>query len=309
MNGGFIYVPEKESDYPICMAYDDAEDIVIPESFKVSFKPPYEDQGTTGSCVAHTVANIVEVMIHKYLKSPKIRELIAKVNGLDYISDKVSEDKHINVSVGFTYGNRYPGQLLNSPGMTGYQACDNLISDGAILAVMFEDDSEVPDITEAVKKFKDEHPEWHDYAIVPLRYVRTSKENEVKKFMMRYNVPILTVSAVSKFWIGSGYHAMPCYGWNGSTALLQNSWGEDSHLKDIELDFDDIKEFWMIVPFLPAEFSDIDDSHWAYDDVMTCVSKGVVQGYPDGTFRPSANVTRAEAAAIVYRILKEGKKI
>ncbi|NOU96519.1 hypothetical protein GC093_25350 [Paenibacillus sp. LMG 31456] len=40
-------------------------------------------------------------------------------------------------------------------------------------------------------------------------------------------------------------------------------------------------------------FSDI-NSHWAKDSITTAVSKGYVDGYPDGTFKPDANVTRAE---------------
>ncbi|MFD0678894.1 MULTISPECIES: S-layer homology domain-containing protein [unclassified Paenibacillus] len=42
-----------------------------------------------------------------------------------------------------------------------------------------------------------------------------------------------------------------------------------------------------------SNFSDI-NSHWAKESITTAVSKGYVDGYPDGTFKPDANVTRAE---------------
>lgn len=40
-------------------------------------------------------------------------------------------------------------------------------------------------------------------------------------------------------------------------------------------------------------FSDI-SSHWAKEDIEIAVEKGIVNGYPDGTFRPDLSVTRAE---------------
>ncbi len=40
--------------------------------------------------------------------------------------------------------------------------------------------------------------------------------------------------------------------------------------------------------------SDIDSSHWAYSSIAELVSKGTVNGYPDGTFKPNGIVTYAE---------------
>lgn len=42
---------------------------------------------------------------------------------------------------------------------------------------------------------------------------------------------------------------------------------------------------------------------WARDEVAWAVRAGLVQGYPDGTFRPGAPVTRAELAAMLARLL------
>lgn len=41
-------------------------------------------------------------------------------------------------------------------------------------------------------------------------------------------------------------------------------------------------------------FRDLPDGHWARAAVRTAVEKGYVSGYPDGTFRPNQEVTRAE---------------
>jgi hypothetical protein len=54
-----------------------------------------------------------------------------------------------------------------------------------------------------------------------------------------------------------------------------------------------------------GEFSDVDTSQLAYDAIYMLGSKGIIQGYKDGTFRPEDKVTRGQAAAIVNRVLNK----
>lgn len=49
-----------------------------------------------------------------------------------------------------------------------------------------------------------------------------------------------------------------------------------------------------------SHFTDLDESHWAYPYVSELVENDVINGYEDGTFRPDANVTRAELAKLLY---------
>lgn len=46
-------------------------------------------------------------------------------------------------------------------------------------------------------------------------------------------------------------------------------------------------------------FSDLPQNHWAYNAVKFMVERGIITGYPDGTFRPDNPVTRAEFARIM----------
>jgi hypothetical protein len=124
-----------------------------------------------------------------------------------------------------------------------------------------------------------------------------------------YDTPVMGVVKVSKFWFGEGCHAMALYGWNGDTAIMQNSWGEKSNAKIVELDFDDIEEFWLITPFSLMNFTDVPESHWAYGDIAKAVEKEILLGYPDGTFRPNKEMTRAEMVAFFNRILKGEEKV
>ena len=41
------------------------------------------------------------------------------------------------------------------------------------------------------------------------------------------------------------------------------------------------------------QFTDLSENHWAYANIQQLVSEGTIKGYPDGTFRPEATVTRA----------------
>lgn len=48
-------------------------------------------------------------------------------------------------------------------------------------------------------------------------------------------------------------------------------------------------------------FSDLDKGHWAIKDINSLVSKGLLSGYPDGTFNPSGNITVKEFMAVLSR--------
>lgn len=50
-------------------------------------------------------------------------------------------------------------------------------------------------------------------------------------------------------------------------------------------------------------FSDVDPSKWYHNAVSTCARAGLLTGYADGTFRPEAEITRAEFAVIASRFL------
>ena len=50
-------------------------------------------------------------------------------------------------------------------------------------------------------------------------------------------------------------------------------------------------------------FTDVDESHWAYEFILSCYINEWIAGYPDGTFQPDAMITRAEAVTIVNRAI------
>ena len=50
-------------------------------------------------------------------------------------------------------------------------------------------------------------------------------------------------------------------------------------------------------------FSDVTPNEWAYQAVADLSEQGVVEGYPDGTFKGERNITRYEMAQIIARML------
>lgn len=55
--------------------------------------------------------------------------------------------------------------------------------------------------------------------------------------------------------------------------------------------------------FGATKFADVPASHWAAGYINVAVGRGIIKGYPDGTFKPEANVTNAEAMAMLIRVL------
>ena len=57
-----------------------------------------------------------------------------------------------------------------------------------------------------------------------------------------------------------------------------------------------------------SKFSDLDQMHWAYENIEKLVKAGIISGYPDGTFKPEGNITRAELVKIVNMVFKYTEK-
>ena len=52
---------------------------------------------------------------------------------------------------------------------------------------------------------------------------------------------------------------------------------------------------------MPALFIDVPAGFWAGTAIEACVDNAVVNGYPDGLYRPYADVTRDQMAVYIAR--------
>lgn len=69
---------------------------------------------------------------------------------------------------------------------------------------------------------------------------------------------------------------------------------------------DEIKTAYILVnPAIPVNFNDI-STHWARTNIEQLAARGAISGYPDGSFRPNASITRAEFATLLVKAFRFG---
>jgi len=61
--------------------------------------------------------------------------------------------------------------------------------------------------------------------------------------------------------------------------------------------------FATVAPAFAQPFADVPTNHWAYDAIAELAAKGLIEGYPDGTFKGDRAMTRYEMAMVVARLL------
>ena len=59
----------------------------------------------------------------------------------------------------------------------------------------------------------------------------------------------------------------------------------------------------LVVPGFSQPFADVPTNHWAYDAIAELAAKGLIEGYPDGTFKGNQPLTRYEMAMVVARLV------
>ena len=52
-------------------------------------------------------------------------------------------------------------------------------------------------------------------------------------------------------------------------------------------------------------FSDLSQNHWAFAEITDLAQRGVINGFPDGTYRPNDAVTREQFARLVVALIEE----
>lgn len=60
---------------------------------------------------------------------------------------------------------------------------------------------------------------------------------------------------------------------------------------------------FCLTPANAFQFPDMTTDHWAVQQIEILTDSGVIVGYPDGTFKPDDNVTRAEFASMAIKAL------
>ena len=86
----------------------------------------------------------------------------------------------------------------------------------------------------------------------------------------------------------------------------------NARLQDVENKYNNLLQLsnpHAIDPSKTAEFPDVPRNHWAYQYISQLAGNGILVGYPDGTFKGDATMTRYEFATMLYRALQNGAPI
>jgi len=90
----------------------------------------------------------------------------------------------------------------------------------------------------------------------------------------------------------------------GSFYITVRSWDSSHNSVGFQ-----VKDFGFVEPVAPAPvqnqaaFTDVPSKHWAYSYIQHLAANDVINGYPDGSFRPGELVTRKEFAKIMAQAL------
>lgn len=206
-NFGAILSPKDIRDYRIICASNST----FPTEYELEM-PEVKNQGSVGSCVAHSIATVIE-----------------------YFS-RLQGDESSEMSVGYIYGNRTNTDHKDW-GMVVRKALEATCEYGDVTQALFPYNEEVPSI---ISRFEENvcgliakaYP--HRFS----SYYRCRKENEIKTaltkgspvvMVMKWYDDIEVVDGViqTKAECADSSHCMVIYGWNKQGWLIQNSWGTD----------------------------------------------------------------------------------
>ena len=198
---------------PDMMSLETEDD--LPKSFKLDIRPDIKNQGSVGSCVAHTSAEIAEYY------------------------NKKQQNSDEKMSVGYIYGCRYS---YKGSGMYLRDALKTLKNNGIALHSEFPYNREVPEIIDlfkAVKEWKTDTPN----KISTYFSISTINRNyKIKKALLDYGPVMVSIKWFKDFKVKNGIitssldgeyggHCVMLYGWNENGWLIQNSWGKGWGIK------------------------------------------------------------------------------
>lgn len=196
----------------------------------------------------------------------------------------------------------------NYSGMTVVKALGYWRKIGIVPKPYFTIEQEMPEIQQTVKKI----PELFDIAkryriggYCAIHYADKNKRDlAIKKALTENNYGIV---AVSDHGFGSS-HCIQITGWDDTRDkyLLKNSWGEtygDKGFSAVSKSAID-QAYVILKDETTLPFTDVDKSHWAYKSIKNMYLSGLMSGTGETTFEPDRGITRAEAAALMDRIVK-----
>lgn len=275
--------------------------VTYPGGFELE-RMPVKNQNTVNSCVAHSIALIKETQ--EYYET----------------------GKKMKFSVGWIYGYRTTGQYQGQ-GMYPKEALANLKDIGNVLIEDFPENFEYAALASLVNERKSKClNNATKYKISS--YMRTTNTASVKSCIYDKKSPVMIVCDIYDSFYNTGAdgkvanksgalhgsHAMTIIGWTKISGaeyyVVQNSWGTewgDNGICYIRPNSDIITDMYTITDKenVKINFSDVENTRWSKDAIDKCVKAGLINGFPDGTFRPSETISREQICTMFAKLLNK----
>ena len=254
------------------------KDEELPKEYMVKNLPSVLDQGSVNSCVAHGVAGALSA------------------NHLKHTGEL------LDLSVLLIYG-LWRGDLTGM-GMFVESTLENGREIGTSPREYAPENLEVPDAIKKAKEYAEEYPNAMAFKVGSFYKMRENSNfaSDIKKALYQYDLPIVTVKNAS-----SSRHCELIVGWDEDNFILQNSYGEEWGNKGfhkVPLTTKTLDDTYLVLADkVELPFSDT-EGHWAEKYIRNLYFAGIMEGYPDRTFKPDAPVTRAELAKVVDEVMK-----
>ena len=250
-----------------------------------------KDQGSVGACVGCVVSSIAEVL--EKMEAEKDNRNLA--------------DDEVEFSEGWAYGG-LRDSTDNYYGMYVSKTLEYWRKFGIVPKKYFNYLLEMPEIRKKVEAFPELYDEALRYKIksyANLNYAYREKRDQAIKEAL-YNKNYGLVSGSSTFF-GEG-HCIMLVGWNDekNTYIFKNSWGLDWGNNGLsEIPKNKIDMVYLVTDEeITLPFNDVLTSDWFYGDVKNVYLNGLMNGITDIEFKPIQNMTRAEMATILARLIK-----
>lgn len=304
MNGVQEAIPSiKIYDYEkVCGAASTTE---YPEKFILNVEEMgqgVKDQGPIGACVACATSTAMEALI--------LREILGKTNGEEITSEDLKKELLgvEKMSPWFTYGYCRNEASLNE-GMVTSICLDFLRTKGTVPLKYFDIEEEMPDIKKKVKEFPELYAIAEKYRLggyVQLSNNIKEKDSQIKDALMKHRVPLVCVSPSG---FPGGSHCICLVGWDDEkdSYIIKNSWGE-SYGENGIAPIKKSKINYVYVPLnneVALPFTDVDKDDWFYSAVRSVNLSGIMTGRTATEFAPMENITRAEVAMVVSRLMEK----
>ena len=254
------------------------KDEELPKEYMVKNLSSILDQGSVNSCVAHGVAGALSA------------------NHLKHTGEL------LDLSVLLIYG-LWRGDMTGM-GMFVESTLENGREIGTSPREYAPENLEVPDAIKKAKEYAEEYPNAMAFKVGSFYKMRENANfvSDIKKALYQFDIPIVTVRSVS-----SSRHCELIVGWDEDNFILQNSYGEEWGNKGfhkVPLTTKTLDDTYLVLADkVELPFSDV-SGHWAEKYIRNLYFAGIMNGYPDGTFKPDAPITRAELAKVVDEAMK-----